>query len=158
MGVPAVCHPSVSNDTCLWHIKKGILHHIFTEWKYIIRPRLHIISHRRYIIICLPSKAVLYQAFGLILLWNLDSWKGQFLFIKKRRRFLYETSPVAATVYYNYIYPKLTRGYTPPAVWFRHFLRHRQWVYVPTRSEKQHSRTPKQPCPDRICPCQFRVE
>ncbi len=35
---------------------------------------------------------------------------------KKRRRLLYETSPVAAAVYYNYIYPKLTRGYTPPTV------------------------------------------
>ena len=27
-----------------------------------------------------------------------------------------------------------------------------------TRSEQQHSRTRKQPCPDRICPCKFKVE
>ena len=26
-----------------------------------------------------------------------------------------------------------------------------------TRREKQHGRIRKQPCPDRICPCQFRV-
>ena len=42
--------------------------------------------------------------------------KGSISVYKKRRRFLYETSPIAAIVYYNYIYPKLTRGYTPPAV------------------------------------------
>ena len=94
--MPAVRYPSASDDICRRHMR--ILHHIFPEWKYIIRPRLYIISRRRYIILCLPAKAVLYQALGPVLacslLWNFPLRKGLILIYKKRRGLLCETSPL----------------------------------------------------------------